>query len=148
MRALLYDHWVLVPPVLSSIVYGRLRLVEGSRPLAAPSLACMSISAQEGLGREIEVEGWQRNRQKADSGLGCPSWGWKRQELWTGGFLSCWLSKATKNTAISMRPLQATASKLSLPSLFSLLEQKMQPAPENNCSFPVCLYSTGPLHPV
>lgn len=40
---LYHDHWALVPVVHSPIVDGRLPLIEGSRTLTAPSLACMSI---------------------------------------------------------------------------------------------------------
>lgn len=36
------------------------------------------------------------------------------QQLWTGGLLSCRVSKAPKNTRISIRPFLATASGLSL----------------------------------
>lgn len=64
------------------------------------------------------------------------------QQLWTGGLLSCWVSKATKNTLNSMRPILAAASGLS--PAFPLLQQTMQPGPENNGSFPAQLYFTGP----
>lgn len=42
-----------------------------------------------------------------------------------------------------MTPFPATASELSL-CFFSLLEQTMQPGPENNYSFPAYVYLTGP----
>lgn len=68
------------------------------------------------------------------------------QRLRTGGLLSCWVSKATKNTLISMTPSLAAARGLSR-CVFSLFEQTMQPGPENNCSFPAYSYFTARTPP-
>lgn len=124
MQTLLYDHWALVPDALSPIVYARFSLKEGSRTLTALSLACMSISAQEGLDCEIGGGGWDRRRvakkmTKEQTPPGCPSWGWESQELRTGGSLSCWLSKATKNNH-DFNETIASHCQQALPSLFSL----------------------------
>lgn len=85
----------------------------------------------------------QKETKQENKDAGPSQQGIRCQQHWTGGPFSCWVSKVAKNTPISMTPFPATASELSL-CFFSLLEQTMQPGPENNCSFPACVYFTGP----
>lgn len=110
-----------------------LHLQPACRFLDQEALACDEMGPNR-----LQKETKQENKDAGPSqqGIWC-------QQHWTGGPFSCWVSKVAKNTPISMTPFPATASELSL-CFFPLLEQTMQPGPENNCSFPACVYCTGP----